>query len=105
MFQLTSKEPSAVPSEAVEPSRVSCRFHCISAGRCYELHQEGLSDEDAIVEAVNTTGPVISAAGVIMCLAFLGMLVQSEIGFLCQMGFCMVPLHPSIPRPRGGRSK
>jgi len=59
-------------------------------GRCYELHQEGLSDEEAIVEAVNTTGPVISAAGVIMCLAFLGMLVQSEIGFLCQMGFCMV---------------
>jgi RND superfamily putative drug exporter len=58
--------------------------------RVYELHQEGASDSEAIVEAVNSTGPVISTAGIIMCLAFAGMVVQSNNEFLCQMGFCMI---------------
>jgi RND superfamily putative drug exporter len=58
--------------------------------RVYELHLEGASDSEAIVEAVNTTGPVISTAGIIMCLAFAGMVVQSNNEFLCQMGFCMI---------------
>jgi RND superfamily putative drug exporter len=58
--------------------------------RVYELHQEGASDSDAIVEAVNSTGPVISTAGIIMCLAFGGMVVQSQQEFLCQMGFSMI---------------
>merc|ERR1719316_590329 len=74
----------------VVPIGFALDYELFLFGRCYELHQAGYSDAEAIEEAVRATGPVISAAGVIMCLAFLGMLVQSSIPFLCQMGFCMV---------------
>lgn len=47
-------------------------------------------DEPAIINAVAKTGPIITTAGVIMALAFSGMVVQSSNSFLCQMGFTMI---------------
>merc|ERR1712226_1030213 len=47
-------------------------------------------DKEAIVNAVAATGPVITTAGVIMALAFSGMVVQSTNPFLCQMGLTMI---------------
>ncbi len=46
--------------------------------RCFELRAEGLGDREAITKAVGLTGPTISCAGVIMALAFAGMLVGTN---------------------------
>ena len=62
--------------------------------RVFELRMSGTaqSDEEAIVEAVGKTGSIISAAGVIMALAFSGMLLSSN-RFLNQFGFvCIVSI-------------
>jgi RND superfamily putative drug exporter len=48
-----------------------------------------LSTEPAVVEAVRVTGPVITGAGVIMALAFLGMLFNTN-KFLNEFGFVMI---------------
>eukprot|EP00929_Paragymnodinium_shiwhaense_P120396 TRINITY_DN92324_c0_g1_i1.p1 TRINITY_DN92324_c0_g1~~TRINITY_DN92324_c0_g1_i1.p1 ORF type:complete len:870 (+),score=188.64 TRINITY_DN92324_c0_g1_i1:121-2610(+) len=60
--------------------------------RIYDTRKRGVFKEDreAIIHAVSATGPVISTAGVIMALAFSGMVVQHDNAFLCQMGFTMI---------------
>ena len=64
--------------------------------RVYELRTKGSGAHGvtdltraAIIEAVEITGPVISGAGVICALAFLGMLVNTN-AFLNQFGFIMI---------------
>eukprot|EP00750_Incisomonas_marina_P018753 INCI3136.5.p3 GENE.INCI3136.5~~INCI3136.5.p3 ORF type:complete len:252 (+),score=42.27 INCI3136.5:989-1744(+) len=57
--------------------------------RVYELRKTKLQTVPAIVEAVRVTGPVISGAGIIMALAFLGMLFNSN-KFLNEFGFIMI---------------
>jgi len=60
--------------------------------RIYADRKSGLflEDEPAIINAVAKTGPVITTAGVIMALAFSGMILQSSNPFLSQMGFTMI---------------
>jgi len=60
--------------------------------RIYADRKNGLflDDEASIINAVAKTGPVITTAGVIMALAFSGMVLQSSNPFLCQMGFTMI---------------
>jgi uncharacterized membrane protein YdfJ with MMPL/SSD domain len=57
--------------------------------RAYELRASGLSDRDAICRAVGLTGPVISCAGLIMALAFTGMVVGTN-KYLNEFGFVMI---------------
>eukprot|EP00300_Choanocystis_sp_HF-7_P005758 c14256_g1_i2.p1 GENE.c14256_g1_i2~~c14256_g1_i2.p1 ORF type:complete len:780 (+),score=173.46 c14256_g1_i2:38-2341(+) len=57
--------------------------------RVYELRRSGYSNRDSIVRAVELTGPIISGAGIIMALAFVGMIVSSN-QFLNQQGFIMI---------------
>eukprot|EP00949_MAST-11_sp_MAST-11-sp1_P000592 g592.t1 len=58
--------------------------------RVYEIRAKGGKDDrDAIIEAIARTGPVISVAGMIMALAFAGMLVNSN-KFLNQFGFLAI---------------
>lgn len=57
--------------------------------RVYELRKTKFNTIEAIVEAVQRTGPVISGAGVIMALAFLGMIFNSN-KFLNEFGFIMI---------------
>eukprot|EP00937_MAST-01D_sp_MAST-1D-sp2_P002676 g2676.t1 len=58
--------------------------------RVYELRRSGkYSDTEAISEAVAVSGPVISAAGVIMALAFAGMLANDD-KFLNEFGFIAI---------------
>jgi len=57
--------------------------------RAYELRETGLSDREAICQAVGLTGPIISSAGVIMALAFAGMVVGSN-KYLNEFGFVMI---------------
>jgi uncharacterized membrane protein YdfJ with MMPL/SSD domain len=49
-----------------------------------------LDDQCAIIDAVEQTGPVISTAGIIMALAFSGMVAQDLNPFMSQMGFTMI---------------
>jgi len=60
--------------------------------RIYSDRKAGVFKEDraAIVHAVAATGPIITTAGVIMALAFSGMVAQHSNPFLCQMGFTMI---------------
>mmetsp|Transcript_8900 Transcript_8900/g.18779 ORF Transcript_8900/g.18779 Transcript_8900/m.18779 type:complete len:808 (-) Transcript_8900:284-2707(-) len=60
--------------------------------RIYADRKSGvfLDDQSAIINAVAATGPVITTAGVIMCLSFSGMIVQSSNPFLSQLGFTMI---------------
>merc|ERR1712150_105025 len=80
---------------------VACTFMLIGFGldydiflfsRIYATRKDGTfrDDNKAIVNAVAVTGPVISTAGGIMALAFVGMVVQHSNEFLCQMGFTMI---------------
>jgi len=80
---------------------VACTFMLIGFGLDYDIflfsriyadRKEGvfLDDREAIINAVGKTGPVITTAGIIMALAFSGMVVQSTNPFLCQMGFTMI---------------
>mmetsp|Transcript_10309 Transcript_10309/g.23274 ORF Transcript_10309/g.23274 Transcript_10309/m.23274 type:complete len:802 (-) Transcript_10309:95-2500(-) len=80
---------------------VACTFMLIGFGldydiflfsRIYAARKSGrfTDDREAIVSAVAATGPVISTAGCIMALAFIGMIVQHSNEFLCQMGFTMI---------------
>jgi uncharacterized membrane protein YdfJ with MMPL/SSD domain len=80
---------------------VACTFMLIGFGLDYDIFlfsriyatrksAEFLEDREAIVNAVAVTGPVISTAGVIMALAFSGMVAQHSNEFLCQMGFTMI---------------
>lgn len=80
---------------------VACTFMLIGFGldydiflfsRIYATRKSGvfLDDREAIVNAVAATGPVISTAGCIMALAFVGMIAQHGNEFLCQMGFTMI---------------
>lgn len=58
--------------------------------RVYEMRKSGmLATRDCIIQSVSITGPVISGAGIIMALAFAGMLANSNV-FLNQFGFIMV---------------
>jgi len=57
--------------------------------RVFEFRKEGNSNLLSIVKAVEITGPTISSAGVIMALAFLGMVAGSN-KFLNQFGFVMI---------------
>lgn len=59
--------------------------------RVFELRSTGkaMSDEEAVVDAVAATGSIISAAGVIMALAFSGMLFNSN-RYLNQFGFVCI---------------
>jgi len=57
--------------------------------RAFELRAEGLADREAICKAVGLTGPIISCAGVIMALAFAGMLVGTN-KYLNEFGFVMI---------------
>lgn len=62
--------------------------------RVFELRMSGnaKSDADAIVEALSRTGSTISAAGLIMALAFSGMLLSSN-RYLNQFGFvCIISI-------------
>eukprot|EP00928_Gymnodinium_smaydae_P044385 TRINITY_DN29612_c0_g1_i1.p1 TRINITY_DN29612_c0_g1~~TRINITY_DN29612_c0_g1_i1.p1 ORF type:complete len:833 (-),score=136.68 TRINITY_DN29612_c0_g1_i1:361-2775(-) len=60
--------------------------------RIYDERKRGrfLEDRAAIIHSVAATGPVITTAGIIMALAFSGMVVQHDNPFLCQMGFTMI---------------
>jgi len=80
---------------------VACTFMLIGFGldydiflfsRIYATRKSGvfMDDREAIVNAVAATGPVISTAGCIMALAFVGMIAQHGNEFLCQMGFTMI---------------
>merc|ERR1712070_1192534 len=80
---------------------VACTFMLIGFGldydiflfsRIYATRKDGTfrDDKEAIVNALSATGPVISTAGGIMALAFVGMVVQHSNEFLCQMGFTMI---------------
>ena len=47
--------------------------------RIFELRKTGeVSTDEAIIEAVGRSGPVITRAGVIMILAFLGMIANDD---------------------------
>jgi len=80
---------------------VACSFMLIGFALDYDLFlfsrifQERRSgtfadDRTAIVHSVAATGPVITTAGIIMALAFSGMVAQHSNPFLCQMGFTMI---------------
>jgi uncharacterized membrane protein YdfJ with MMPL/SSD domain len=58
-------------------------------GRIVESREQGLSTRDAIIDGVVDTGTVITAAGVIMSLAFFGLLL-SDILLLNQMSFFLL---------------
>merc|ERR1719238_1053670 len=57
--------------------------------RVLELRQEGYDNRSAVVLALARTGPVISAAGTIMALAFL-VSAMSNFAVAFQWGFIMV---------------
>lgn len=80
---------------------IACTFMLIGFGldydiflfsRIYATRKSGMfkDDREAIVSAVALTGPVITTAGLIMALAFIGMVAQHDNPFLCQMGFTMI---------------
>merc|ERR1712137_308165 len=80
---------------------VACTFMLIGFGldydiflfsRIYATRKSGeyTDDREAIVQAVNATGPVITTAGMIMALAFVGMIAQHDTELLCQMGWTMI---------------
>merc|ERR1719401_2047141 len=60
--------------------------------RIYAERKSGVfvEDREAIVHSLAATGPIITTAGVIMALAFSGMVAQHANPFLCQMGFTMI---------------
>merc|ERR1712196_731279 len=57
--------------------------------RAFELRSSGETDRDAICKAVGLTGPIISCAGLIMALAFTGM-VAGPNKYLNEFGFVMI---------------
>ena len=57
--------------------------------RIYEYHQVGVPTREAIARGVHNTGSVITAAGIIMAIAFCGLLF-SQITTLNQTGFIFV---------------
>jgi uncharacterized membrane protein YdfJ with MMPL/SSD domain len=57
--------------------------------RIYELRKFRLNTVPAIIEAMRVTGPVITGAGIIMALAFLGMLFNTN-KFLNEFGWIMI---------------
>eukprot|EP00931_Biecheleriopsis_adriatica_P118084 TRINITY_DN93551_c0_g1_i1.p1 TRINITY_DN93551_c0_g1~~TRINITY_DN93551_c0_g1_i1.p1 ORF type:complete len:835 (+),score=189.98 TRINITY_DN93551_c0_g1_i1:44-2548(+) len=80
---------------------IACTFMLIGFGldydiflfsRIYATRKSGQFKDDraAIVNAVAVTGPVITTAGCIMALAFIGMVAQHDNPFLCQMGYTMI---------------
>jgi len=80
---------------------LACTFMLIGFGldydiflfsRIYSSRKSGQfsNDRDAIVHAVAATGPVITTAGVIMALAFVGMVAQHDTELMCQMGWTMI---------------
>jgi uncharacterized membrane protein YdfJ with MMPL/SSD domain len=82
-------------------SPLACTFMLIGFGldydiflfsRIYSTRKSGefTDDRAAIVHAVAETGPVITTAGLIMALAFVGMVAQHETELLCQMGWTMI---------------
>mmetsp|Transcript_53331 Transcript_53331/g.165330 ORF Transcript_53331/g.165330 Transcript_53331/m.165330 type:complete len:405 (-) Transcript_53331:366-1580(-) len=80
---------------------VACTFMLIGFALDYDIFLfsriyadrksgEFVEDRSAIIHAVAATGPVITTAGVIMALAFSGMVAQHSNPFLSQMGFTMI---------------
>jgi RND superfamily putative drug exporter len=56
--------------------------------RIFELRKTGeVSTDEAIIEAVGRSGPVITRAGVIMILAFLGMIANDDAFLVRYLGF------------------
>lgn len=64
-------------------------YNIFLLGRVCEYHDAGFSDSDALALGVARTGPVISSAGLIMAVAFSGMMF-SDIPMLNQVGFFLV---------------
>jgi uncharacterized membrane protein YphA (DoxX/SURF4 family) len=58
-------------------------------GRVCEYHCQGYSDREAIANGVARTGPVITSAGIIMAIAF-GGLILSDVPLLNQMALLLV---------------
>ena len=57
--------------------------------RVFEYRLKGYTTEASIILAVSTTGPIISSAGIVMALAFCGLLLQNIVSSN-QMGFLFV---------------
>ncbi len=53
-------------------------YHIFLLSRIVEFRRDGFSDRESIVLGVARTGRVITAAGVIMAVAFLGLLFAHE---------------------------
>eukprot|EP00928_Gymnodinium_smaydae_P023788 TRINITY_DN19490_c0_g1_i1.p1 TRINITY_DN19490_c0_g1~~TRINITY_DN19490_c0_g1_i1.p1 ORF type:complete len:872 (-),score=77.19 TRINITY_DN19490_c0_g1_i1:183-2798(-) len=58
-------------------------------GRVVELHVEGCSDRDALMQGLTKTGPIITNAGIIMAVAY-GGLMFSSIPMLNQVSLILV---------------
>ncbi|UJG44094.1 MAG: MMPL family transporter [Candidatus Heimdallarchaeum endolithica] len=56
--------------------------------RISEYRKKGYSDRSAIIKGVEKTGTIITAAGIIMAIAFSGLLISSEM-ILNQIGFIL----------------
>ncbi|MHA1414887.1 MAG: MMPL family transporter [Candidatus Heimdallarchaeaceae archaeon] len=56
--------------------------------RISEYRKKGYSDRSAIIKGVEKTGTIITAAGIIMAIAFSGLLISSEM-ILNQVGFIL----------------
>lgn len=58
-------------------------------GRIVEEHRAGAADEEAIVQGVSSTGPVVSAAAAVFAVA-LGAFVFSKIGLISQLSVGLI---------------
>jgi len=70
---------------------LSVDYEVFLFARIFELRKAGYDNKSAIVGGLATTGPKITAAGIIMFLAFFGMLLSSvglnrEVGFVLAFG-------------------
>ena len=65
-----------------------------------EFRAEGKSDIDAILLGLAKTGRVICAAGIIMAIAFFGLLLSSEASMNELSFFLVVRWHQAIILPR-----
>merc|ERR1719336_709230 len=57
--------------------------------RVWEYRKAGCNNQESIARALTVTGPIISAAGLIMAFAFGGMLLQN-VWAMNQLGFIMI---------------
>jgi uncharacterized membrane protein YdfJ with MMPL/SSD domain len=57
--------------------------------RVLEFREEAFTDNSAVLKGLYKTGGIITAAGIIMAVAFSGLLMSSEL-LLNQTAFCLV---------------